>query len=347
MGEADRLREIEAEATALLDDVSGLESLAVLESEVVGPGSPIAEARRGLRDVPPDQRKELGRAINDVMAALTGRIEARRGELAAAAEAGRLAAEQIDITLPGRAPARGTHHLVKQVWDEVVDIFVALGYLVATGPEVETAYYNFDALNTPPTHPARLESDTLYVEYGDDPEGILLRTQTSPVQARYMEQHPPPVFIVSPGRVFRRDTTDATHTPVFHQMEGLAVGENITFADLKGTLAHFADAFFGGGREVRFQPNFFPFTEPSAEMHVSCFACNGTGCRTCSGSGWIELLGCGMVDPNVLTAVGYDPAAVSGFAFGMGIDRLAMIRYGVPELRFFFDPDLRVLEQYR
>ncbi len=347
MGKGDRLREIEAEATALLGDVSDLKSLAALESEVVGPGSPIVETRRGLKDVPPDERKELGRAINEVMTTLTGRIEARRGELAAVAEAGRLAAEQIDITLPGRAPARGTHHLVKQVWDEVVDIFVALGYSAATGPEVETAYYNFDALNTPPTHPARLESDTLYVEYGDDPEGVLLRTQTSPVQARYMEQHPPPVYIVSPGRVFRRDTTDATHTPVFHQMEGLAVGEGITFADLKGTLAYFADAFFGEGREVRFQPNFFPFTEPSAEMHVSCFACDGTGCRTCSGSGWIELLGCGMVDPNVLTAVGYDPAAVSGFAFGMGIDRLAMIRYGVPELRFFFDPDLRVLGQYR
>jgi len=347
MGDTDRLREIETGAAARLEAVGDLEELTALESEMVGPASPIAEARRGLKEIPPDQRKELGRAINEIMGSLTGRIEARRSELAAAAEAERLAAEHIDITLPGRAPARGTHHLVKQVWDEVVDIFVALGYSVATGPEVETAYYNFDALNTPPTHPARLESDTLYVDYGDDPEGVLLRTQTSPVQARYMEQHPPPVYIVSPGRVFRRDTTDATHTPVFHQIEGLAVDDDITFADLKGTLAYFADAFFGAGREVRFQPNFFPFTEPSAEMHVSCFACDGAGCRTCSGSGWIELLGCGMVDPNVLAAVGYDPAAVSGFAFGMGIDRMAMIRYGVPELRYFFDPDLRVLEQYR
>jgi len=347
MGDIDRLREIEIGAAERLGGVADLEELAAVEAAVVGPASPIVEARRGLKDVPTDQRRELGRAINEIMGALTGRIEARRSELAAAAEAGRLATEHIDITLPGRAPARGTHHLVKQVWDEVVDIFVALGYAVATGPEVETAYYNFDALNTPPTHPARLESDTLYVEYGDDPEGILLRTQTSPVQARYMEQNPPPVYIVSPGRVFRRDTTDATHTPVFHQIEGLAVDDDITFADLKGTLAHFAGAFFGAGREVRFQPNFFPFTEPSAEMHVSCFACDGTGCRTCGGSGWIELLGCGMVDPNVLAAVGYDPTAVSGFAFGMGIDRMAMIRYGVPELRYFFDPDLRVLEQYR
>jgi len=233
------------------------------------------------------------------------------------------------------------------VLEEVTDIFVALGYTVADGPEAETAYYHFDALNTPPSHPARLESDTLYVEYGRDPEGVLLRAQTSPVQVRYMEQHPPPVYVVSPGRVFRRDTMDATHTPVFHQIEGLAVDTDVTFADLKGTLAHFARKFFGPGQKVRFLPHFFPFTEPSAEMHTSCFACGGSGCRVCGGSGWIELLGCGVVDPNVFESVGYDPTAVSGFAFGVGIDRLAMIRHGVPELRYFFDPDLRVLEQFR
>jgi phenylalanyl-tRNA synthetase alpha chain len=234
-----------------------------------------------------------------------------------------------------------------QVWEEITDIFVALGYTVADGPEAETAFYNFDALNTPEAHPSRLESDTLYVAHGDDPEGVLLRTQTSPVQARYMEQHPPPVYIVSPGRVFRRDATDATHTPVFHQMEALAVDDNITFADLKGTLRYFAREFFGPQREIRFIPHFFPFTEPSAEMLVTCFVCDGSGCRTCARTGWIELLGCGVVDPNVFEAVGYDPTRVSGFAFGVGIDRLAMIRYGVPELRLFFDPDLRVLEQYR
>jgi phenylalanyl-tRNA synthetase alpha chain len=289
----------------------------------------------------------LGRAINEVIQALTAEIETRRTTLETAAASSQLADEHVDVTLPGRAPARGTHHLVMQVWEEAVDIFLALGYTVASGPEAETAFYNFDALNTPVTHPARLESDTLYVDYGDDPEGVLLRTQTSPVQARYMEAHPPPVYIVAPGRVFRRDTTDATHTPVFHQMEGLAVDDNITFADLKGTLAYFAREFFGAGRQVRFQPNFFPFTEPSGEMHVSCFACDGSGCRTCGNAGWIELLGCGMVDPNVFKAVGYDPTAVSGFAFGMGIDRLAMLRYGVPELRHFFDADTRILEQYR
>jgi phenylalanyl-tRNA synthetase alpha chain len=347
MKPADRLREIEAAALARLAEAHDLDALAALEAEVLGPSSEIMEVRRGLKEVPPEDRKEIGRAINEVRETLAARLAEVRSELAAVAEAERLASERIDITLPGRAPARGTHHLVMQVWDEIVDIFVGLGYTVATGPEAETAYYNFDALNTPTTHPARFESDTLYVDYGDDPEGVLLRTQTSPVQARYMEQNPPPVYIVSPGRVYRRDTMDATHTPVFHQMEGLAVDENITFADLKGTLAYFAEEFLGSGRRVRFQPHFFPFTEPSAEMHVSCFACDGSGCRTCGNTGWIELLGCGVVDPNVFTAVGYDPNAVSGFAFGMGIDRLAMMRHGIPELRYFFDPDVRVLGQFR
>jgi phenylalanyl-tRNA synthetase alpha chain len=347
MSTADRLAQIRAEAEARLAGLTDLEELAALEAEVLGQSSEIAAARRGLREAAPEERRNLGRMINEVVTELGESIAARRSALETAAADERLAAEKIDMTLPGRAPARGAHHLVRQVWEEIVEIFLALGYTVASGPEADTAFYNFDALNTPETHPARLESDTLYVEHGEDPEGVLLRPQTSPVQVRYMEQHRPPVYIVAPGRVFRRDTTDATHTPVFHQMEGLAVDDDITFADLKGTLAYFADEFFGAGRRVRFQPHFFPFTEPSAEMHVSCFACDGSGCRTCGNSGWIELLGCGVVDPNVFEAVGYDPSAVSGFAFGMGIDRLAMIRYGVPELRYFFDPDLRVLEQYR
>jgi phenylalanyl-tRNA synthetase alpha chain len=339
---ADRARALERIAAA-----GSVAELEALESEVSGPESPIARARRGLREVPPEERPGLGRLINEALTAVEAALEDRRSALAAVEQEVRLASETLDLTLPGRAPARGTAHLVMQVWEEITDIFVALGYTVADGPEVETAFYNFDALNTPEAHPSRLESDTLYVAYGDDPEGVLLRTQTSPVQVRYMEQHEPPVYIVSPGRVFRRDATDATHTPVFHQMEGLAVDTNITFADLKGTLAHFAREFFGPQQRVRFIPHFFPFTEPSAELLVPCFVCEGSGCRTCGTTGWIELLGCGVVDPNVLEAVGYDPAAVSGFAFGVGIDRLAMIRHGVPELRLFFDPDLRVLEQYR
>ena len=342
-----RLRALEEEARGRLAAAGTAAEVEALEREYLGRDSALGQARKGLGKLPEDQRKEMGRALNEISSGLGQAIGAARSALAAAEEAARLRAERLDITLPGRGTRPGAAHLVMQVLEEVTDIFVALGYTVADGPEAETAFYNFDALNTPPTHPARLESDTLYVEHGPDPEGVLLRTQTSPVQARYMEQHPPPVYIVSPGRVFRRDTMDATHTPVFHQIEGLAVDTNVTFADLKGTLAHFAREFFGPEQQVRFLPHFFPFTEPSAEMHTSCFACNGAGCRVCGGSGWIELLGCGVVDPNVFEAVGYDPTAVSGFAFGVGLDRLAMIRYGVPELRYFFDPDLRVLEQFR
>jgi phenylalanyl-tRNA synthetase alpha chain len=322
------------------------EEVAALEAEALGPEAPVNVARRSLRDAPDAVRRELGKAVNEVAGRITALAEEQRRRIASGADRARLEAEWMDMTLPG-ASGRGRAHLISTVWDEVVDIFVALGYTVAAGPEVETAHYNFDALNTPLTHPSRLESDTIYVEHGPDPEGVLLRTHTSPVQARYMETHQPPVYIVVPGRVYRRDAIDATHTPVFHQLEGLAVDESITFGDLKGTLGHFARAFFGERRKVRFLPHFFPFTEPSAELHVDCFNCEGSGCRVCKFSGWIELLGCGVVDPNVFTAVGYDPAVVSGFAFGVGIDRLALIRYAIPELRVFFDPDLRVLGQYR
>jgi phenylalanyl-tRNA synthetase alpha chain len=341
------LRAVEEDALARLAAAGVASEIEALEREVLGNASAVAEARRSLRGLSDEERREAGRAINEIAGRLAERIGIRRAEVTAAEEAARLEQEHLDITMPGRAPARGAAHLVMQVLEEVTDIFVALGYTVADGPEAETAYYHFDALNTPPSHPARLESDTLYVEHGRDPEGVLLRAQTSPVQVRYMEQHPPPVYVVSPGRVFRRDTMDATHTPVFHQIEGLAVDTDVTFADLKGTLAHFARQFFGPAQKVRFVPHFFPFTEPSAEMHTSCFACGGSGCRVCGGSGWIELLGCGVVDPNVFESVGYDPTAVSGFAFGVGLDRLAQIRHGVPELRYFFDPDLRVLEQFR
>ncbi len=341
------LRQLDGEARQRLAAASTVEEIDAVERDAIGPASLVAEARRSLRDVPEDERRRLGRVINEISDGLSAAVTQRRREVTAAQEAARLEAERIDITLPGRAPPLGSLHIVMQVWEEITDIFVALGYTVADGPEAETAFYHFDALNTPETHPSRFESDTLYVDHGDDPLGVLLRAQTSPVQARYMEQHEPPVYVVSPGRVFRRDTIDATHTPVFHQMEGLAVDRDVTFADLKGTLAHFAREFFGPDEQVRFLPHFFPFTEPSAEMLVSCFSCDGAGCRTCANTGWIELLGCGVVDPNVFTAVGYDPNEVSGFAFGVGIDRLAMIRHSVPELRHFFDGDLRLLEQYR
>ena len=233
-------------------------------------------------------------------------------------------------------------------WSEIYDIFVGLGYRVADGPEAELAWYNFDALNTPPTHPSRLESDTVYLDYGEAGDEVLLRTQTSPVQVRWMEEHSPPVYVVVPGKVYRKETTDATHLPVFHQIEGLAVDESIQFSDLKGTLAHFSREFFGAKTTVRLRPHFFPFTEPSAELDVSCFACDGgvPGCRVCGGAGWLEMLGCGMVDPNVLGAVGYDPSQLSGFAFGMGVERMAMVRHGINDIRHFVDNDLRFLRQF-
>ena len=341
------LKGIAASAVERIGAAFDLAALAAAEADVAGAGSEIATLRRAMRDVAPGERPEAGRRINEAAGVIAAAVEARRIVLQADADNARLSGDAVDVTLPGAIPPRGATHLVMQVWEEITDIFVGLGYTVASGPEVETDYYNFKALNYPDAHPARLETDTLYIAHGTDPEGVLLRTQTSTVQVRYMETHPPPVYIVSPGRVYRRDTIDATHTPVFHQMEGLAVDSDITFADLKGTLHYLANEFFGAGRRIRILPNFFPFTEPSAEMHVSCFGCEGGGCRICGQTGWIELLGCGMVDPNVLTAVGYDPAALSGFAFGVGIDRLAMIRHGVSSLRYFFDPDLRVLEQFR
>ena len=310
--------------------------LETIEAETIGRGSAIADARRGLGGITDAQeRKETGRAINEVARELTRLIADRRAVLALAEENDRLQADRADVTLPGRRPPLGSTHVITQTMDEIVDIFVGLGYTVARGPEAETDFYNFTALNFHETHPSRLESDTLYLDYGDQEEEILLRTHTSPMQARYMEQHDPPVFIVVPGKVFRADAVDATHSPVFHQIEGLAVDDSITFADLKGTLAEFTRQFFGKDTEVKFIPHYFPFTEPSAEMHAY------------TKGRWIELLGCGMVNPAVFEHVGYDPDKVTGFAFGMGAERMAMVRHGITDLRALIDPDQRILEQYR
>ena len=326
---------LRADAPNRIAESDDLEQLAAVEVETVGKRSVIAEGRRGLGAVPEIDRRDLGRAINEVATELESLIAARRAELELVAHAEALSSDGVDVTLPGRAPKRGTIHIIQQALDEVVDIFVAMGYTVATGPEAETEYYNFTALNFPPAHPTRLESDTLYLDYGDVPEEILLRTHTSPMQARYMEEHDPPVYLVVPGRTYRSDPLDPTHSPVFHQVEGLAVDTDITFGDLKGVLEHFAREFLGSGAKVKFIPHYFPFTEPSAEMHVWH---NGD---------WMELLGCGMVNPAVFEAVGYDPDEVTGFAFGMGADRLAMARHNITDLRHLFDPDLRSMEQYR
>lgn len=329
------LEQLRTESPARIEQAATVVELEELAAEVTGKRSPIAAGRRSLASAPPDERRDLGRALNDVALELNALIDARRAALEAVEASQALETDRVDVTLPGRVPPRGTTHLIQQVMDEIVDIFVAMGYTAATGPEVETEFYNFTALNFPVAHPTRLESDTLYLDYGDVPEEVLLRTHTSPMQARYMEQHKPPVYLVVPGRVFRRDQLDPTHSPVFHQIEGLAVDADITFGDLKGVLDHFAREFLGPEITTKFIPHHFPFTEPSAEMHVYT---NGA---------WMELIGCGMVNPAVFEAVGYDPDEVTGFAFGMGVDRLAMVRHGITDLRHLFDPDRRVLEQYR
>ncbi len=341
--------ELEAILRSAPQDVDATQSLAELdelETRLTGRKSTLAELRRGLGKLDEKERPAVGARLNTAAGELGSLIAARRLILERQAENELLADDMVDITLPGVGHRTGTHHLITQTIDELVDIFVALGYQVASGPEIETSWHNFDALNTPWWHPSRLESDTMYVDYGDSDDELPLRTHTSPVQARVMVEQEPPVYVVVPGRCYRTDTFDATHSPVFHQMEGLAVAEGITFGDLKGTLLHFAREYFGKDQTIELIPHFFPFTEPSAELHVSCFSCNGSGCRVCGNSGWLELLGCGMVDPNVFDAVGYDSSAVTGFAFGGGIERIAQARHGVVDIRDFFDNDLRVNRQF-
>jgi phenylalanyl-tRNA synthetase alpha chain len=338
-----------AEAPTAIGGAATLEELDRVESDLLGKSSPLGDVRRSMGSLDPADRPLVGEKLNEVTRSVQAFLSARRIELEIEDEARRLTEDRIDVTLAGHSFPQGSQHLLQQTIDEIVDIFNGLGYVVADGPEAELGWYNFDALNTPPTHPARLESDTLYLDYGDRADEVLLRTQTSPVQARWMETHEPPVYVVVPGKVYRQETTDATHLPVFHQIEGLAVDESIQFSDLKGTLAHFSREFFGPSTSVRLRPDFFPFTEPSADLSVSCFACDGgePGCRVCGGAGWLEMLGCGMVDPNVLLAVGYDPSQVSGFAFGMGVERMAMVRHGIDDIRHFVDNDLRFLSQFR
>ncbi len=348
MGLAENLETLQSAALDAVAAAASLDDLATAESDAIGRDSEIAGARRSLGSLPAEERRDAGRMINDVFETVQGAIAQRRDELQAEAQAGRLVAEAIDVTVDRQVLPAGGLHLIQQVMDEVCDIFIGLGYHVAEGPEAELAWYNFDALNTPPDHPGRLESDTMYVDYGDPSDELLLRAHTSPVQARYMETHDPPIYIVAPGRAYRNDTIDATHLPAFHQIEGLAVDTAITFSDLKGTLAEFARRFFGETTQVRLRPHYFPFTEPSAELDVSCFNCDGgeTGCRVCKGVGWLEMLGCGLVDPHVFEAVGYDPNEVTGFAFGMGVERLAMVRHGIDSIRHFIDNDLRFLRQF-
>jgi phenylalanyl-tRNA synthetase alpha chain len=387
----DRLRAQAQDAIAGADDGAALEELRV---RYLGRKAELPQLLRGVAKLAPEERGTVGKAANELRQALEQLIERRTGELTGVELQSGLAAEQIDVTLPGSPPQPvGRLHVLTQTMRELEDIFIGLGFTVLEGPEVETVHYNFDALNHVPTHPARARTDTFYVhrpgargphkgEGGTDaspaaadgtdapptatsgrlgePADLVLRTHTSPMQIRAMEAHPPPLYAVIPGRVYRPDS-DATHTPQFHQLEGLAVDEDITLGDLKGTLLAFARSVFGEEREVRLRPHFFPFTEPSVEVDVSCFHCDGRGhlrdgarCYLCKGEGWLEVLGAGEVDPNVYAYVptternapGYDPERVQGFAWGMGIERIAMLRHGIPDLRLYYENDLRFLEQF-
>src|SRR5437764_8404043 len=305
-----------------------------------------------LKAAPAPAKREVGQRVNEVKKIVEEQIDAALTRVSSAVSASRLQQERVDITLPGNRRKLGIEHPLIRTMNEIVEVFKRMGYSVAEGPEVETDYYNFESLNFPPNHPARDTQDTLMIKGQQGKplrERLLLRTHTSPVQIRAMEKQQPPIRIIVPGRVHRADTADATHSPIFHQVEGLAVDTNITFCDLKGTLDHAMKSLFGSNVKTRFYPSFFPFTEPSADVQVTCFKCGGKGCRLCKLSGWIELLGCGMVDPNVFKFVeknGYNATKISGFAFGMGVERIAMLKYGIDDIQLFYQGDVRFLEQF-
>src|ERR671930_2221204 len=328
-------RALENEAKSALSSANTPAELDEVRVRYLGRKSELKQALRNVRDA------DTGRVLNTLRETLEGAVAERETALREAELTERLGEERVDVTLPGKAAGRGHLHLITKIRREVEDVFLGLGYQVVDGDEVEDTWHLFDALNMPPGHVTRSPLHTLYLN-GD----VVLRTETSPSQIRAMEEKQPPVYMVSLGRVYRRDTGDATHFPIFHQVEGLAVDRGITLADLKGTLLHLARALFGEDREVRFMTDFFPFTEPSLGAAVSCFLCGGTGCRVCKESGWIEMGGSGVVDPNVLVNVGYDPEEVSGFAFGLGLERIAMLRHGVPDIRMFWENDLRFLRQF-
>jgi phenylalanyl-tRNA synthetase alpha chain len=377
----ERIEQLSAAAQSEIRAASGRDALEELRVRYLGRKAELPQILRGVRDLPPAERGAVGQAANRARQELESLIEQRAAQLDAEQLQRSLREERLDVTLPGAPPQPvGRLHVLTATSRELEDIFVGLGFTVLEGPEVETVHYNFDALNHGPTHPARARTDTFYVQASADrsagaeegldldsgpavlgrPEELVLRTHTSPVQIRAMEAHPPPLYVVIPGRVYRPDS-DATHTPQFHQVEGLAVDADITLADLKGTLLAFARAVFGDDRDVRLRPHFFPFTEPSVEVDVSCFHCLGKGfladgarCYLCKGEGWLEVLGAGEVDPNVYAHVptsernapGYDPERVQGFAWGMGIERIAMLKHGIPDLRLYYENDIKFLEQF-
>ena len=334
----------EAADTAALDQV---------RVAVLGKAGSLTGYLRSMGQVPKEERAQVGKTVNEVRVEVEAALAERKAALEAAELAAAIDAAAVDVTLPGRAQQMGTRHLINGIIDEISEIFLGLGYSVAEGPEVETCYYNFEALNAPADHPSRGLADTFYVVDRSGAEcnvrgesDVLLRTQTSGVQVHAMEDQELPIYVIAPGKVYRRDVADPSHLPQFHQIEGLVVDRGITFGDLKGTMDYLCKQVFGPERKTRFRAHFFPFTEPSAEVDVSCGICHGEGCRMCKGTGWIEILGCGMVDPNVLSMSGIDPEEYSGFAFGMGVERIACLKYNVPDLRMLLEGDMRFLRQF-
>jgi phenylalanyl-tRNA synthetase alpha chain len=337
----EKLEQIKVSALRSLENIDSLPALEELRLGLMGKKGELTQILKGMGALKPEERPAAGQMVNQARQAIEDMLSTARKRITRKEQDARLAAEALDVTMPGARRAVGHRHPMSIVLGELADMFLGMGYEIAEGPDVETDYYNFEALNIPANHPAKDEQDTFYAE-----GGLVLRTQTSSVQIRTMERKKPPIKIIAPGTVYRSDQVDATHSPVFHQLEGLVVDHNITMGDLKGALELFASELFGGDIKTRFRPHHFPFTEPSAEMDVSCFSCGGKGCRVCKESGWIELLGCGMVHPRVLEMGGIDPVEYSGFAFGIGLDRIAMQRFGISDMRLLFENDVRFLRQF-
>ena len=337
----EQLEKIKSEALAKIDASDALEKLNEIRVAYLGKKGELTTVLKSMKDVAPEERPKVGQMVNEVRALIEERLEETKTALARKAREEQMKREVIDVTLPAKKANTGHKHPNTIALEEVERIFVGMGYEVVEGPEVEYDLYNFEKLNIPKGPPARDEQDTFYIN-----DSILLRSQTSPVQARVMEKQKPPIRMIAPGRVFRSDEVDATHSPSFHQIEGLVIDKHITFADLKGTLAEFARELFGEDTKVKFRPHHFPFTEPSAEVDVSCFKCGGKGCRFCKGSGWIEILGCGMVHPHVLEMCGIDPEEYTGFAFGVGLERIALLKYEIDDMRLLYENDIRFLKQF-
>lgn len=337
----EQLERIKEEALKQIEAAAALETLNEIRIAYLGKKGELTSVLKSLKHVAPEERPKAGQMVNETRAMIETKLDETKAALAKQARAEQLEKEVIDVTLPARKTAIGHSHPNTVALEEVERIFIGMGYEVVEGPEVEEDLYNFEKLNIPANHPAKDEQDTFYIT-----KDIVLRTQTSPVQARVMEQGKLPIRMIAPGRVFRSDEVDATHSPSFHQVEGLVIDKHITFADLKGTLAEFARELFGAETKVKFRPHHFQFTEPSAEVDVTCFKCHGSGCRFCKGSGWIEILGCGMVHPNVLEMCGVDPEEYTGFAFGMGLERIALLKYEIDDMRLLYENDIRFLKQF-